>query len=168
MIDKVESRRRIQQLVENFWETHGTYSAYSEQDTATKWIKPLLEFLGWDLYDLREVREGVKIDLHSGEQRFFDCILYSQTNSEKTKEYIVIEFKRLGAGFLNNKVKAVKKLKDNAKETNAKYAVITRFDETIIYDAKTGEEKAFFRSPDAYLSEFETLWNYLANPSKLQ
>jgi len=41
-------------------------------------------------------------------------------------------------------VNAIKKLKDNAKETNAKYAVITRFDETIIYDAKTGEEKAFF------------------------
>lgn len=164
-MDKVESKRKIRQLVESFWQKHGLYNAYSEQDTATKWIKPLLGFLGWDLFDLREVREGVKIDLHSGKQRFFDCVLYSRTNSEGTKEYIIIEFKRLGAGFLHKKINAVKKLTDNAKETDAKYAVITRFDETIIYDAKTGEEKVFFKSPNDYLSKFEILWNYLAKPS---
>lgn len=163
-MDKVESKQKIQQLVEDFWKKSGTYSAYTEQDTATKCIKPLLEYLGWNLYDLKEVKEGVKIDLRSSEQRFFDCVLYYQTDFDRIKEYIVIEFKRLGAGFLQNKPAAIKKLVGNAKETNAKYAVLTRFDETIIYDAKQGEEKVYFRSPNDYISEFEALWSYLANP----
>jgi hypothetical protein len=101
----------------------------------------MLEFLRWTLHDMGEVREGVKIDLRSDEQRFFDCVLYSRINSTSTEVHIVMEFKRLGAGFLRNKSYALKKLTDNAKETNARYVVLTRFDETAIYDAKTGSAR---------------------------
>jgi hypothetical protein len=163
-MDKVESKKKIQQLVEDYWNKKGTHNAYTEQDTATKWIKPLLEYLGWNLYDLKEVKEGVKIDLRSGEQRFFDCVLYHQIDFDRLNEHIVMEFKKLGAGFLQNKLATIEKLVGNAKETSAKYAVLTRFDETIIYDAKTGEQKVYFRSPDDYVSKFEALWSYLANP----
>lgn len=137
-----------------------SWRIYTEQDTATKWIKPLLTALGWNIYNVNEVREGVKLDLSSGKQQFFDCVLYTAN-----VPHIVIEFKRLGIGNLRNKKGSIEKLKSNVKQTKAKYAVLTRFYETIIYDARTGEEKAYFKGSDGYLTNFETLWRYLANPN---
>lgn len=160
LIDKETSRKEAERLFERWNRSWGrSFKVYSEQDTATKWIKPLLSCLGWNIYDMDEVREGVKLDLSSGEQRFFDCVLYI----DKTP-YVVIEFKRVGIGILHNSERAIEKLRLNAKQTKAKYAVFTRFFETIIYDARTGEEKAYFRGSDGYLNKFDILWNYLANP----
>lgn len=160
LIDKETSRQKIEELFER-WNTNWqrSFKIYSEQDTATKWIKPLLSCLGWNIHDIDEVKEGVKLDLSSGEQRFFDCVLYTDNTP-----YIVMEFKRVGIGNLHNKKRSIEKLKSNAKQTKAKYAAFTRFYETKIYDVKTGEEKAYFKDSDGYLKNFETLWNYLANP----
>ena len=135
----------------------------SEQDTATKWIKPLLNCLGWDIYDIYEVKEGLKLDLESGQQQFFDCVLYYDNTP-----YIVMEFKRIGIGTLHNKASSIEKLKRNVMQTKARYAVFTRFSETIVYDARTGQEKAYFDAYDVssnyYLTNFKALWNLLSNP----
>ena len=160
LIDKETSKQKIEQLFERWNKNWArSFKVYSEQDTATKWIKPLLSGLGWNIHDMDEVKEGVKLDLSSGEQRFFDCVLYTEN-----KSYIVMEFKRVGIGYLHNRKSAIENLKSNAKQTEAKYAVFTRFYETIIYDTRTGQEKAYFRGSDGYLKSFEILWNYLANP----
>jgi len=42
--------------------------------------------------------------------------------------------------------------------------VITRFDETVIYNARTGKERFFFTSPFDYVSKFKILLTCLANP----
>ena len=160
LVSKETSRQKIAQLAKRWTENWQTsFDVYSEQDTATKWIKPLLSNLGWNIYDVNEVKEVVKLDLSSGKQRFFDCVLYTAN-----VPHIVIEFKRVGIGYLHNKKSSIEKLKSNARQTEAKYAVFTRFYETIIYDARTGQEKAYFKGSDDYLKNFETLWNYLANP----
>ncbi len=148
------------------FENSGSWSAYSEQDTATKWIKPLLGFLGWDIYEINEVREGVLLNLSSGKQQFFDCVLYRQIDFGIIEPSIVLELKKLRSGWLRKHTNSVKKLINNAKETTAKYAVLTRFFETIIYDAKTGEEKAYFRGTNDYLRNFETLRTYLSKHDK--
>jgi len=72
----------------------------------------------------------------------------------------------LRAGWLHNYTNTIKELINNAKEINATYAVLTRFFETIVYDGKTGEEKAYFRGTEGYLQNFETFWNYLSNPGR--
>ena len=160
LIDKETSRRKLEELFERWSENwQRSFRVYTEQDTATKWIKPLLRGLGWNIHDMDEVKEGVKLDLSSGEQRFFDCVLYTDN-----VPYTAMEFKRVGVGYLHNRKSAIKKLKLNAEQTGAKYAVFTRFYETIVYDARTGQEKAYFRGSDGYLKNFEALWNYLANP----
>jgi len=161
LIDKETSRQKTDELFER-WNTNlqRSFKIYSEQDTATKWIKPLLSCLGWNIYDIDEVKEGVKLDLSSGEQRFLDCVLYTDNTP-----YIVMEFKRVGIGYLHNRKSTIEKLRLNAKQAGAKYAVFTRFHETTVYDAITGEEKAYFRGSDDYRKNFETLWSFLANPS---
>jgi len=142
MIDTIEvAKEKIKQLFERYMKSYaestgvpGTRAQdYSEQDTATKFIKPLIEALGWNLLSMQEVREEVYF-----KEKFIDCILYS-----KDQPRIVFEFKSLGFGEIRNKVD-VSDLIDNAKALGAKYAVLTRFRETIIYDPETSGEIAYF------------------------
>jgi len=125
---------------------------YSEQDTATKFIKPLIEALGWDVLSIEEMREEVYI---GSKERFMDCVLYLQG-----KPYIAFEFKSMGVGTIRNQVD-VNELINNSKILGARYAVLTRFYETVIYDVETGEELEDF-APHDYLDKFDNLWEHLS------
>jgi hypothetical protein len=157
-ITKEMAKERIKQLWERYERTYikafGTrVSDYSEQDTITKFIKPLIEALGWNILSMEEMREEVSFN-----EKRIDCILYLQH-----KPYIIFEFKSLGFGDLRNKHHAIKELLSNGKALKAKYAVFTRFYETIVYDPQSGEEIEYFVPMD-YLDNFDTLWKYLSKP----
>ena len=165
-MDETFSRLEIEELCKRF-ENCGAWSVYSEQDTATKWLKPLLSSLGWDISDQNQVREQVLLNKRSNKQKttnFLDCVLYLKADYPEIQPHIVFEFKALASGNLKNKKAQIRKLKDNAKQVHARYAVFSRFFETIIYDVGTGKEEAYFRGTDDYLKNFDALWRYLANP----
>lgn len=150
------SKEEITQLFERFWKSYvestGVIGArahdYSEQDTATKFIKPLIEALGWNLLSMQEVREEVE---------HCDCVLYFEG-----KPYIIFEFKPLDFGGLDGV--DFSGLIDKSKALGAKYAVVTRFKETIIYKSETGEKVEYFALPEDYLNKFDVLWKYLSKP----
>jgi len=140
--------RYLQSKSSDFW----------EQDTATKFIKPLLEILGWDTYDISEVKEEVRIRKDKRSPRA-DCVLYHDG-----KPYIVLEIKGLGIGNLprTSNDKWVKLLMEQANELKAKYAVLTSYSQTVIFDAETNRELAYFGDPKEYISSLENLCLYLS------
>lgn len=135
------SKEKIKQLFERYMKSYVESAVraheFSEQDTATKFIKPLIEALGWNVRSMQKMREEVYFN-----EKFIDCVLYSQG-----KPHIVFEFKSLGFGVLRNKVD-VSELINSAKALGAKYAVLTRFRETIIYSPEIGEEIEYFVPQD--------------------
>lgn len=159
-IDKL--KKNLELLLKRYLETQLPFYDYSEQDTATKFIKPLLEILGWDTQDIFEVKEQVKVEINDEQSKFADCVLYYDR-----KPYIVLEIKNLGYGNLPRSLDnlLVKSLLDQASKLNAKYAVLTRYWQTVIFDPKTGKELAYFDYPNEYVSNCESLWRYL---SKMQ
>jgi len=149
---KKKIKRLFERYTKSYVESKVSAREFSEQDTATKFIKPLMEALGWNVLSMQEVREEVYFN-----EKFIDCVLYSEGIS-----HVVFEFKSLGFGVLRNKVD-VSELIKNAKALGAKYAVITRFRETIIYNPETGEEIEYF-VPTDYIDKFDILWKYLSKP----
>jgi len=87
------SEEKVKQLFERYMKSYAESTGvpgarahdYSEQDTATKFIKPLIEALGWNVLSMQEVREEVYF-----KEKRIDCILYS-----KGKPYIIFELSRL-------------------------------------------------------------------------
>jgi predicted type IV restriction endonuclease len=158
-ITKESALEKIKTLLERYEKTYikavgARVSDYSEQDTVTKFIKPLIEALGWNILSMEEMREEV----HFNEKRI-DCVLYMQG-----KPYIVFEFKSLGFGDLRNKSDVIKELVNNAKALKAKYAVFTRFLQTIVYNPQTGDEICYF-APYNLIEKFDILWKYLSKHS---
>ena len=135
----------------------------SETDTSTKFIHPLLQALGWNILDFNDVREEV-LAKPKGKDRHIDLVLYS-----KGKPYIGIEIKSLSRGPINDLDKDAvqywtQELLEKSRYLDVKYAILTRFYETIIYDSKTGNKLASFNHPKEYLEKFDCLWKYLSKP----
>lgn len=157
-----EYKTKLEFLFKRFYEWYtkegGRFSDYSEQNTATKFIKPLLEIFGWDIYNIFEVKEQVRLKIEDKDS-LADCVLYYDR-----KPYIVLEIKDLGFGNLPRTPDSliVKLLIDQANKLNAIYAVLTRYYQTVIFDPKTGKELAYFNHPKEYISNFENLWRYLS------
>jgi len=164
MITKELARDKIDKLVKkwgaiNLLESGIKRKDFSEEDTATKFIKPLLEALGWDSSNIDEVREQVSID----SVLLPDCVLYVNN-----QPHIVIEYKKLGFGRVVKKGNK-KKILHEAIKLQAKYAVLTSFSETKIYKVKDELEIASFTAygKSEYETKFEELWNFLSKESAM-
>ena len=117
----------------------------SEQDTMTKFIRPMLEAFGWDFLDPEEVREELPF-----EEGHIDCVLYLNGNP-----HIVIECKHLGLSALTSK-NDYRKRRERAKRFGVNIFVYTNFAETIIHRFKE-REMHYFEKPSKYLRELNTL-----------
>ena len=117
----------------------------SEQDTATKFIRPMLEAFGWDFLDPEEVREEL-----SFEEGHIDCVLYLNGNP-----HIVIECKHLGLSALTFK-NDYRKRRERAKRFGVNIFVYTNFAETIIHRFKE-KETHYFEKPTEYLRKLNIL-----------
>ena len=128
-------------------------------DTITKLIHPLLKALGWNILDFDDVQEEV-FAKPSGKDRHIDLVLYS-----KGKPYIGMEIKSLSKGPVNKEAKdyLIQDLLEKSRYLGVRYAVLTRFVETLILDPKSGKRLASFNYLD-YLEKFDDLWKYLSKP----
>jgi len=148
-----ELKKKIEVLIRKYNEIKPKLSHaphyFSEQDTATKFIKPMLEALGWDIFDPDKVREEVPF-----EGGHVDCVLYSNGTP-----HVIIEYKHLELSALTFK-DDYRKRRERAKRFGVNYFVYTNFAETIIYDFKKGKQY-YFEKPTDYFSKLNILKGYL-------
>jgi len=156
------TRSKIGSLVKRWTETRA--GDFTEQDTATNFILPFLEALGWNIYDVYEVKQwGYPVILKKSvpvEERSLkkpDCVV-----SLNNKPYMVFEFKPLAdGGAIDRYTHRIDRLKEKAQYLNVVYAILTNFTETIGYDAD-GNELIRFKRPPEYTERFDELWKFLS------
>ena len=158
------SRSKIEVLVKRYDSPDCHHYDFTEQDTITNFILPFLEALGWNIFNVYEVKQrGYPQNFRRAlppEERplnFPDCIILLNGSP-----HIVIEFKGLNYGTVDRYETVVKKLLEKAEYLGFKYAVLTRFAETVVYDGANGNQLIRFSNPKEYLSKFEELWQYLS------
>jgi len=138
---------------------------FSEQDTATHFILPFLEALGWNVYDIYEVKQGSypisltkAIPVENRPLKKPDCVI-----SLSDRPYMVFEFKALvDGGDIDRYKPRIEKLQEEAQYLNCKYCILTNFSETIVYSPVSGKELNRFRRPEDYKDRFEELWECLS------
>jgi hypothetical protein len=155
------ARSQIDKLFKKRMEYSG--KDFTEQDTITNFILPFLEAFGWNIYDVNEVKQGgYPVDFRKAvpiEGRAInkpDCVILL-----KGKPYMVLEFKRLLYGTIDRYEGIVEDILTKAEYLKVKYAVLTRFMETVVYDGKNGKQLAKFKASE-YSDRFEELWQYLS------
>jgi len=157
--DKAKSK--IGELEQRFRDLGGKRGFFTEQDTSTKFIMPLLEALGWNIYDINEVREKGYLDSLDQKKGLPDCVLFIDN-----EPYAVIEIKPIRFGNIDKEL-VVSKILQKAQDLKAKYAVVTSFRKTKIYSPETGSEQAnfFIEAICEYETKFEDLWKFLSKES---
>jgi hypothetical protein len=156
------ARNKIEKLV-NKW-NNSTGSDFTEQDTVTNFILPFLEALGWDIYNVYELKQGgypvslrKTVPVESRSLKKPDCVISLNDNP-----HMVFEFKPLVDGGDIDRYKHRKdKLQEEVQYLNAKYGILTNFSETMVYDAN-GKELTKFKCPKEYIDRFNELWEYLS------
>jgi len=156
-MDKESSGRMIEALVKKY--DSSFHSEHSEQDTATKFIRPFLESLGWNIADINEFREEFQTS-----KGILDGVVLL-----KGKPHIAIEYKGLRHGAASLKVpeerlKTQSKLLEMARDLHCRYALLTRFAQSALYDVESGKELDYFKRPREYQTRFEDIWRYLSKP----
>lgn len=160
---KKSARDKVEKLVRKYHQS--TKSDYTEKDTITIFILPFLESLGWDIYDVYEVKqEGYprsfvrQLPVKSRAIDKPDCVI-----SLNDKPYMVLEFKGLNYGKeVDRYAGEVEKLLGKAEYLHTRYAVLTSFREIVVYDRTSEKQLVEFREPKQYLSRFEELWEHLS------
>ncbi len=151
------AKTKIRKLVQKWRDVKS--EDFSERDTVTKFIRPLFEALDWDFENIEEVREEVSFPDAARTQRL-DCVFYL-----KGKPFAVIEHKPLvGTGSVD-KDENYEYVVTAAGKLGAKYAVVTRFHETVIISLDNFDEQSFkVLGKSDYEEKFDDLWNTLSNP----
>jgi len=156
------ARNKIGELVNNW--NNSTGSHFTEQDTVTNFILPFLEALGWDIYNVYELKQGgypvslrKTVPVESRSSKKPDCVISLNDNP-----LMVFEFKALvDGGDIDRNQYRKDKLQEEVHYLNAKYGILTNFSETIIYDAN-GKELIKFKRPKEYIDRFSELWEHLS------
>lgn len=164
---KAVAKARIAELVQKCRDINSKTGRkrkdFSEEDTATKFIRPFLEALGWDFGDIDEVMEQITLRDKKRRQRL-DCVLYLPNGP-----FAVIEYKQLvGSGSVDSDYN-FEYVIQAAGKLGAKYAVLSRFSEVKIITLDTLEEHRFeVAASSDYQEKFEDLWDLLSKESAVK
>ena len=145
---KVKSQKLIKELLKNF-----EGNKFSEADTETKWIEPLMSALGWDMRS-----DDVTKREQLGEN--FPDYTFKLNGSRK----FILEVKKMGLsldGRYKNK-SFVEQTIEYARRSDCTWAVLTNFNEFRVYsiDKNDNNGLVFSIEQSEYLSDkgFEKLW----------
>jgi hypothetical protein len=140
------------------------WTRMSEQDTLTKFIHPLLTALGWDVLNFDEVREEVHVKT-GAKDNHMDLVLYLNKSP-----CVGIEVKSIAYGNLlddagihigENVRHLLKDLEIKSKQLNVKYAVLTRFVDTLVFQGDSMTQVAAFCRLE-HILKFDVLWKLLS------
>lgn len=160
------AKKELEPLVQrcNNW----SWRYLTEADTKTKFIHPMLSALGWDILNFNETREEVACGESSLNRA--DIVLYLQEPNAfaLAPTHAVIEVKSLSYGSIGDEAKASfnsnkEKLLKQARYFESKYAVLTRFAETLVFNTETGGKQAYLEHNE-YLDKIDVLWKFLSKP----
>ncbi len=159
--DQPAAKEKIARLVQNFHDVLEKHrvAEISEQDTITKFIRPMLEALGWDFSDFEEVREEVHVPYANLKA---DCVFYVNGRPR-----VVFEFKGLGAGRLDHKDFDFERLLDMVEDLGTGTGVLTNFRETEVHVFSDKWKETEF-GVDEYEKKFDDLWMLLSRQSRLR
>jgi len=164
-----KAKKELEPLVKrcNYW----SWKYFTETDTITKFIHPMLSALGWDILNFNEMREEVACGESS--MNHVDIVLYLKEPNAYAlaPTHTVIEVKSLSYGSIGDEAKAsFNYLKDEllkkASYFDSKYAVLTRFAETLVFDTETGGKEAYLKHNE-YLDKIDVLWKFLSKPEEI-
>jgi hypothetical protein len=166
-VSKELAKNEIDKLFKKWFECSG--NDFTEQDTITNFILPFIKILGWNIYNVNEVKQGgypVKfrkaIPVENRALTKPDCIILL-----KGEPYMVLEFKRLNYGTVDRYESIVEDLLTKAEYLKTKYAILTRFIETAVYDGINRRRLSKFNRLE-HLERFEELWQYLSRETAEQ
>jgi len=161
------AKMRIKELVQKWRDINSKATIkrekFSEEDTATKFIRPMFEALGWNFGNIDEVREEVTLP-DSARRQLLDCVLYVRGTP-----FAVVEYKPLvGSGPIDTDYN-FEYVIEAAGKLGAKYAVVTRFSETKIITLDNLAEQRFeVQAKSDYEERFDELWNTLSKESAIK
>lgn len=154
-------RHQMEKIIKRYSNEVGKHldGEFSERDVATKFILPLVQLLGWNILDMDDVREEYT---HGNYQ--IDLILLMND-----RPIVVFDLKPFKYGLVTNEEKTsvqynINKLLDAASELKAKYAVLTRFRDMVIYSVET-RKRLLTLHVSEYNKKIDELWNILSKKS---
>jgi len=195
-VSKEASKNRLNELVNQFNQCAKTH--YTEQDTITIFILPLLELLGWNIHNVYEVKQrsfpfhvNRSISMNFRSPKHPDCVI-----SLNKTPHMVLEFKPLNYGQIDKYCQIVADLLEKAYYVGAKFAVLTSFAKMNIYDGMKviydekwdlfyDNKKVYdapnktynceeiqplmrFNNPEEYGLKYDALWTYLSKENAVK
>ena len=172
--DKEGARARVADLVETFRQNEADClsEAYNETQARTDFISPLLQALGWDVYNtqrqplrLRDVIEEATVEV--GEERRSKRPDYELRLARQRKMFV--EAKKPSVRIGNDRPSAFQ-VRRYGYSGSLPVSILTNFHQLAVYDcrpvpAETDEAhvaRLWLLNYDQYLEHFDDLWEVLA------
>ena len=172
--DKAGALARVSYLVETFRQNEADYlsEAYNETQARTDFISPLLQALGWDVYNikrqplrLRDVIEEATVEV--GEERLSKRPDYELRLARQRK--IFVEAKKPSVRIGNDRPSAFQ-VRRYGYSGSLPLSILTNFHQLAVYDcrpvpAETDEAhvaRLWLLNYDQFLDHFDDLWEVLA------
>ena len=159
-LDKDDGKKRLDKVLKRYTEAleEKAVGKLSEQDVTTKFVLPMLEAFGWDMYKVEaegpEVQEKALKDKSDVAKGLPDIKLSSENG------VVFVEVKK--PPLQNKNVSNLFRYEDSD------LVVLTSFEDLIVYTRyKKGKPKARFHfNFKSYSEHFDKLWNLLSNTKK--
>ena len=175
--DKASALARVANLVETFRQNEGDYHSdvYNETQARTDFISPLLQALGWDVYNtqrqplrLREVIEEATVEV--GEERLSKRPDYELRLARQRK--LFVEAKKPSVRIGHDRASAFQ-VRRYGYSGSLPISVLTNFHQLAVYDCapvptETDEAhvaRLWLLNYDQFLEHFDDLWEVLARES---
>jgi len=141
--------------INKVWYNTANYQ-HDEESTKIHFIYPLFEALGWNL------TTDMKKEINR-----IDCVLYWNN-----KPYIGVEAKSLRTRLIEEDTEKEKynttfnknRLLNNCRNIGIKWAVVTSYVETLVFDVENEKKVTFYKHPNEYEKRFYDL-KILKKPS---
>ena len=176
-LDKEGAFDRVANLVETFRQNEADYLSedYNETQARTDFISPLLNALGWDVYNtqrqplrLREVKEEATVEV--GEERLSKRPDYELRLARQRK--LFVEAKKPSVRIEHDRASAFQ-VRRYGYSGSLPVSVLTNFYQLALYDctpvpAETDEAyvaRLWLLNYDRFLDHFDDLWEVLARES---
>ena len=172
--DKAAALSRVSELVDSFRQNETDYLgvSYNETQARTDFISPLLQALGWDVYNtlrrplrLREVIEEATVEV--GEEKLSKRPDYELRLARQRK--IFVEAKKPSVGIDHDRPSAFQ-VRRYGYSASLPISVLTNFHQLAVYDCAPAPSESdgahvarlLLLSYDQFVDRFDDLWDMLA------
>ncbi|MEJ2150647.1 MAG: hypothetical protein P8Z40_14375, partial [Chloroflexota bacterium] len=171
-LNREQARAEIQHLIERYHDmTDDERSQITEASVVQQFIEPLLEALGWPLREPKRYkkelstaagRPDLTLEPESGGTIFLEAKRFGAIQELKeartTISGIVTPGQLALPGMATDRTAQEQQAINYAFENNATWAILTNFEKLRLFNARRDWLVLSFERPNAYLEDFDTLW----------